>query len=1040
MNTVNKDQQKAADPTASVWVSASAGSGKTKVLTDRVLNLLLLNGAPEKLLCLTFTKTAAAEMANRINNTLKSWAIMPDSELADNIFALTNEEADEETIKKARQLFAKTLETKGGMKIMTIHSFCQSILKRFPLEANVPPYFEVIDESQTKYILKNAFDQILSDPSLQADFDILSKYLDETALQELLQNILSNRSDLLSLKEENLSFDSIFYKLKKKFNLYDYQSENDIILENYSLEEFPLLKEQYLKKDQKEILKKYLDDPLAQRVLETSLAIQNFKNIQLTQSLLHIVFEILTIYQIQKKNQSLLDYDDLILNTKELLEKSFMSAWVLFKLDGGIDHILVDESQDTNPDQWAIIRMLAEEFFAGEGRSDALRTIFAVGDKKQSIYSFQGADPNEFERMRLFFEKKVLDSQNSFKNVPLNLSYRSVQPVLDMVNYLLQNKNAAQGVLNPSEKATHLAFRKESAGLVEIWPPEPAEAKSAKEWQLPIRGQKSVSAMTRLAQKIALRIKKMLDEKEILESKGRPIEAKDILILVQHRGPLMNEIIRCLKEQSIPVTGLDRLILTDHIAVQDLIALLRFVLLPSDDLNLACLLKSPLFNVSEEDLYHLCHLRETHSLWEQVQNNRPDLYAPLSDLLNRADTTAPFEFFSYVLGPLNGRVKFLSRLGIEANEALDEFLTLVMNFENDNVPSLEVFLHWITSEKIEIKRDLEQENLNAVRIMTVHGSKGLQGNIVFLPDTRFVSTKKPNLLFTKEHLPLWFAKADCRTPTTQDLFDALEAAKMDEYRRLLYVALTRACDRLYIGAYENQNKPKEGNWYDLICASLPFAPDEDGIIRLTSAQTAPIKKSEEKKTPPSPISIPEWFYQSAPTESFPPKPLSPSKMVEEEPISDSPLSDNQALALRRGSFLHYLLQYLPEIAPHLRKNVAERIKPDDIEIPEQLYQLLENPQFAPLFSKDSLAEVPIIGSLDNQIISGQIDRMLVRENEVIIVDYKTNQYVPQNADKVPAVYKTQMRTYKQLIKNIFPDKVVKAYLLWLQNITLMEIE
>ena len=1040
MNTVNKDQQKAADPTASVWVSASAGSGKTKVLTDRVLNLLLLNGAPEKLLCLTFTKTAAAEMANRINNTLKSWAIIPDSELADNIFALTNEAPEEETIKKARQLFAKTLETKGGMKIMTIHSFCQSILKRFPLEANVPPYFEVIDESQTKYILKDAFEKVMSDPSLQTDFDILSKYLDENGLQELLQNILSNREDLLSLKEENASFESIFYKLKKKFNLYSYQSENDIILENYSLEEFSLLTKRYLKKDQKEVLKKYLDDPLAQQVLETSLAIQNFKNIQLTQSLLHIVFEILTIYQIQKKNQSLLDYDDLILNTKELLEKSFMSAWVLFKLDGGIDHILVDESQDTNPNQWAIIRMLAEEFFAGEGRSDALRTIFAVGDKKQSIYSFQGADPNEFERMRLFFEKKVLASQNSFQNVPLNLSYRSVQPVLDMVNYLLQNKKAAQGVLNSSEKATHLAFRKESAGLVEIWPTEPAEAKSSNEWQLPIRGQKPLSAMTRLAQKIALRIKKMLDEKEILESKGRPIEANDILILVQHRGPLMNEIIRCLKEQSIPVTGLDRLILTDHIAVQDLIALLRFVLLPTDDLNLACLLKSPLFNVSEEDLYHLCHLRTTHSLWEQVQNNRPDLYIPLSDLLNRADTTAPFEFFAYVLGPLNGRTKFLSRLGMEVNEALDEFLTLVINFEVNNVPSLEVFLHWITSEKIEIKRDLEQKNLNAVRIMTVHGSKGLQGNIVFLPDTRFVSTKKPSLLFTKDHLPLWFAKSDCRTPTTQDLFDALDAAQMDEYRRLLYVAITRACDRLYIGAYENQKKPKEGNWYDLICSSLPFAPDEDGIIRLTSVQTTHIKKSEKKESLSTPINIPEWFYQSAPTESFPPKPLSPSKMAEEEPISDSPISNNQALALRRGSFLHYLLQYLPDIAPHLRKSVAERMKPDDIEIPEQLYQLLKNPQFAAFFSKDSLAEVPIIGSLNDQIISGQIDRMLVRENEVVIIDYKTNQHVPQNVEQVPSIYKTQMRTYKQLIKNIFPDKVVKAYLLWLQNITLMEIE
>lgn len=1041
MSALNKEQQKAADPTASVWVSASAGSGKTKVLTDRVLNLLLLNGTPEKLLCLTFTKTAAAEMANRINNTLKAWAIMSEADLKNNILLLTGEEPDADIIKKARQLFAKTLETKGGMKIMTIHAFCQSILKRFPLEANVPPYFEVIDESQTKYILKNAFDQIMADPSLKKDFDLLSAYLDENALHKLLTNVLSNRESLLRLKEENPNMESIFYKLKKNFNLYDYQTENDIILQKYSLEEFSSLKKKYLKKDGKETLKKYLDDPIAQEVLDISLRIFQLKNIELTKSLLHIAFEILTFYQIQKKTQSLLDYDDLIFYTKELLEKSFMSAWVLFKLDGGIDHILVDESQDTNPNQWAIIRMLAEEFFAGEGRSDALRTIFAVGDKKQSIYSFQGADPNEFERMRLFFEKRVLDSQNEFKNVPLNLSYRSAQPVLDMVNYLLQNPHAACGVLNTSEKAIHLAFRKEAAGLVEIWPPEPAESKAtSSEWQLPFHTQKSLSAMTRLSQKIAGRIKKMLDESEILESKGRPIEPKDILILVQHRGSFMQELIRCLKEQSIPVTGLDRLILTDHIAVQDLIALLRFVLLPTDDLNLACLLKSPLFNMSEEELYCLCAHREKISLWEQVQNFKPDIASTLSDLLNRADTTAPFEFFAYVLGPLNGRTKFLSRLGMEASEALDEFLTLVMNFENNNVPSLETFLHWITSEKIEIKRDLEQENLNAVRIMTVHGSKGLQGNIVFLPDTRFISIKKPDLLFTKEHLPLWFAKAEYRTPTTQDLFDMLEAAKMDEYRRLLYVAVTRACDRLYIAAYENKTKPRAGNWYDLICNSLPFKPDEDGIIRLKSAQTIAPEKKSASFLKNQEISIPDWFYQPAPTESFPSKPLTPSKMDEEEPISDSPLSDNQALALRRGSFLHYLLQYLPEIAPNLRREVAERIKPADIEIPEQLYQLLENPQFSALFSQNSLAEVPIIGRIDNQIISGQIDRMVVKENEILIIDYKTNQSVPLNADAVPRVYKTQMRAYKQLIKNIFPDKVVKTYLLWLQNITLMEIE
>ena len=1040
MNTLNKDQQKAADPTASVWVSASAGSGKTKVLTDRVLNLLLLNGAPEKLLCLTFTKTAAAEMANRINSTLKSWAIIPEDTLKESIFTLTGEEPELETIKKARQLFAKTLEAKGGMKIMTIHGFCQSILKRFPLEAGIPPYFEVIDDSQTNYILKSALDQIMSDLSLKADFSILSRYLNEKGLEELLKNILSNRRDLWRLKEENPNLESVFYKLKKKFNIYDYNTENDVILENFTLEEFPLLMNLYLKKNKKEIFKKYLDDPTAQQVLETSLKLFHFKNIQLTQSLLHIVFEILTVYQIQKQTQSLLDYDDLIFYTKELLEKSFMSAWVLFKLDGGIDHILVDESQDTNPNQWAIIRMLAEEFFAGEGRSDTLRTIFAVGDKKQSIYSFQGADPTEFERMRLFFEKRVIDSQNIFRNVPLNISYRSVQPILDMVNYLLQNKTAAQGILNVSEKATHLAFRKEMAGLVEIWPPEPAEAKKVDEWQLPIRSEKSLSAITRLSQKIALRIKKMLDENEILESKGRPIEPKDILILVQRRGPLMDELIRCLKEQSIPVSGLDRLILTDHIAIQDLIALLRFVLLPNDDLNLACLLKSPLFNLSEDDLYLLCAHRSHHTLWEQVQSQKPDLANTLNDLLNRADTTAPFEFFAYVLGPLNGRQKFLSRLGMEAAEALDEFLTLVMNFEQNNVPSLEVFLHWISAEKIEIKRDLEQESLNAVRIMTIHASKGLQGNIVFLPDTRFVSTKKPNLIFTKEHLPLWVAKADYRTPTIKDLFDTLQISKMEEHHRLLYVAITRACDRLYIAAYENKTEPKSGNWYDLICSSLPFLPDEDGIIRLKSNQKLAPKNTQHYFSTPSEISIPDWFYPPAPTESFPAKPLSPSKMDTEEPIQDSPLSENQALALRRGSFLHYLLQYLPEISPDLRRSVAERIKPADIDIPEQLYQLLEDPHFMPLFSKDSLAEVPLIGQLNGQIIAGQIDRMLIREKEILVIDYKTNQHIPKSADTVPAVYKTQMRTYKQLIKNIFPDKVVKTYLLWLQNITLMEIE
>ncbi len=1042
---INAEQRRASNPLNSVWVAASAGSGKTKVLTDRVLNLLLLYGKPEKLLCLTFTKAAAAEMANRINDTLKLWTVLSDTELADYIEKLNGKKPKTETLNRARQLFAKVLETPGGMKIMTIHSFCQSVLKRFPLEAGITPHFEVIDDNGAKKLIEDAIQLTLTDSNFDAELERLSDYLDESGLVGLFETILTERDKTAALMERYPTPKSFKDSLKKQFNLQSYHSEKDIIFEHFSEEEFEQGRSMYLTQ-KNTVREKFKDNDTAHLVLDILNRYTLFKNIENTVALFSLAFAVLKNYTRLKTVDALLDYDDLIRHTKNLLQRSSMSAWVLYKLDGGIDHILVDEAQDTNPDQWRIIQLLTEEFFAGMGKetSDTVtRTVFAVGDKKQSIFSFQGAEPDEFERMRYYFFDKVIDAQKLFETVPLNLSFRSTRPVLELVNLVLNNPLARAGVALPQEDVEHFAFRDKDAGLVEIWPiEEPTETDEPEPWKQPVERVENPAAVTRLAEKIASHIKKLLDTGEILESQGRPIEPGDFLILVQRRERFIVELVRLLKIYNVPVAGIDRLKLMEHIAIQDLIAMARFVLLPEDDLNLACLLKSPLVRLSEDDLFQVAYNRGAESLWKRVQKFFPDVAERLRVVLNLADTMPVFEFFAYILGPLKGRQQFVARLGVEANEALDEFLNLALSFEQLQTPSLQSFLHWLSDREIEIKRDMEQ-GMNAVRIMTVHASKGLQGNIVFLPDTRRVPGHKDTLFWTKDNLPLWRAKADLNTPVITDIIDADYAEKMDEYRRLLYVALTRAKDRLYVCGWDTSKRSKKdnGNWYDLIVQSIgAIQPDPDGVIRIRSAQerlivsqSVTVASSEET------TALPIYLTQPAPVEPTPPHPLMPSKPVLQEVQTDSPLTPNQEEAMRRGTHLHKLLQYLPDIAPSERRAVTATLTPPDISVPDTLFDIFDVPAFKAVFGPGSLAEVPVVGVLDGRVISGQVDRLVITEKEVLIIDFKTNRHVPITREKVPLVYVNQMETYKALLKKIFPDKMVKAYLLWTESLTWIEI-
>ncbi|MDD3668708.1 MAG: UvrD-helicase domain-containing protein [Alphaproteobacteria bacterium] len=1040
--TIIADQRRASNPQASVWVSASAGSGKTKVLTDRVLHLLLTTGRPDKLLCLTFTKAAAAEMENRIGQTLKNWVIRTDAELAREIEALTAEEPSPEQITLARQLFTRVLEVPGGMKIMTIHSFCQSILQRFPLEAGVPPNFDVIDDIAAKALLSDVFQKTLNKKAFQPDIAALAPHITERQLIDILTELFGS-PNWQELTEQH-SLETILHRIETFLGVARDETPESIVAAHFAGRDWEELKREYLTQ-QEEIRSVKKEDPAAQLVFQTNERLKELTICRSTATLLRVAFDVLRDYALLKRTRAVLDYADLIQHTLRLLDKSDMSAWVLFKLDGGLDHILVDEAQDTNPHQWRIIRKLAEEFFAGEGRSDTLRTLFAVGDKKQSIYSFQGADPSEFERMRQFFERRVRESQNAFENVPLNVSFRSTEPVLRAVNAVLKSERGRIGVLAQNEEAEHAAYRAQDGGLVEIWDPEIApKTEPPAPWKPPVERVAQPSAISTLAAKIADTIRRMLDSGEVLASQNRPVRAGDFMILVQRRKDLANEIIRALKDRNIPVAGIDRLVLTGHLAIQDLIAAAQFVLSPYDDLNLACLLKSPLIGLGEEELYDLAQGR-TASLWAAVRDKNADAVRRLKDLIRLARTHPTFEFFASILGTMNGRAQFAERMGDEVNEALDEFLTLLLHFEQSEIATLPCFLNWIQSQDIEIKRDLDQSNADCVRLMTVHGSKGLQGNIVFLPETQTRAPKKPNLIYLDKEIPLWLPNASFRTARLAGLYDALAREQEAENHRLLYVAMTRARDRLYICGVQKERSEKtsvvDNGWHgiirDAVEQHIPDIRFKDGVWRLEKRQEKMPEQTPAETAPTMPpAALPSWATTPAPVEKHPGKPLSPSQIGSDDPCADSILAPGLDSALRRGTFIHRMLQYLPTLPPEKRAAVFRRMKPADLDVPDTLPDIFTHPSLPDIFGPGSMAEVPIVGVWNNKAISGQVDRLVVRENQVIVLDYKTNRIVPK---RMPQSYKMQLGIYKHLLGRIFPDKMVKAYILWTEDFSLTEV-
>ncbi|MBT3789595.1 MAG: double-strand break repair helicase AddA [Alphaproteobacteria bacterium] len=1107
-------QRVASNPQVSSWVSASAGTGKTRVLTDRVLRLMLAGAAPGKILCLTFTKAAAAEMANRLNSRLAEWAMMDDQKLSASLFDLSGQEPDGEIRAVARGLFARVLDVPGGLKIQTIHAFCQSLLGRFPLEAGLAPHFKVMDERTAAEMQREARDAMLraarQDPALSDALMLVTAQSNEDDFGKLLSSLASERRRLAQLFSVTGGLEQSVTRVRQHLGLENTETRDSIlqaacdqsafdfdglmgasealkqgsktdvarseILTNWlkeaasRVDDFGAYSTLYVtQKGQKRAkmstksvqnVLPEIDDILIQEadrvigILErlTALAIA-----EATAALLALGAAMLAFYDQIKRQNVRLDYDDLVLLTRDLLSRSDAAAWVLYKLDEGLDHVLVDEAQDTNPDQWAVIAALVSEFFTGEGARQINRTMFAVGDVKQSIYGFQRADPANFVTWKTRFGKTVLDVDRLWRPVNLAVSFRSTQAVLDVVDDVFGSEATRNGLVFGEGEVKHFSHRNGQAGRVELWPAlQPPETDQEEEWALPVKQYQVLSASHRLALDIANRIRNWIDSGEILESRARGIRPGDIMVLVQRRTDFVTDLVSALKTLGVAVAGTDRMVLADQLPVKDLMAVARFVLLPEDDLTCAEVLKGPFCNLDDDDLFALAHERQG-TLWHELQtrvSENQDWQAAeafLATLMGRADFVPPYEFFARLLGAMGGRRRLLARLGSEINDPVDEFLALAQTYEQNRVPSLQGFLHWLAAGESEVKRDPELLR-DEVRVMTVHGAKGLQAPVVILPDTIRVPRKDDPLMWapandgTAElHLLLWPGKAGANEPVTRELREAARERRDQEYRRLLYVALTRAEDRLYVGGWDTRNKRQAGCWYDLVEQAMQHqgvsVEVEQGTVWVHHGDQHEAPDSlEDEKAAAKPVSaLPIWAGTTAPPEPTPPRPLAPSRPDGEEPPVRSPLAEDDMSRFQRGRLIHRLLQTLPDLPESARaeaanrflENPAHRLEPENREkIATEALDILQHPEFAAIFGPDSRAEVAIAGVLGEHVISGQVDRLLVEADQILVIDYKTNRPPPTSEATVSPVYLRQMAVYRAALQQIYPEKSVRCALLW----------
>ena len=1116
LQPLTDDQAHGAAPPDHAWVSASAGTGKTQVLTARVLRLLLGGAVPERILCLTFTKAAAAEMQGRIFDRLAAWATADDAALRHDLEAI-RAETDAETCTRARQLFARVLEARGGLNVQTLHGYAQSLLASFPLEAGIAPGFAALDDRSALNLRGRVLAESIEAAALAGDTGFahdlaeISIASGEMRLAAIAATLVRHYEAISQLGVP-MGFEA---QLRRKFGLPTDGSSADVLgamvaeLDHLGLrrlakvyaddggkqadekgetlfwwldlalhaqvEHFSALHRVFHKLDGKPFATLVPGgkraDPhhvsQAARLCEAIGAVHDCKvlfDVAATAARhLRVGARLGGAYADHKRRAGVIDYDDMIARTARLLTQAGMGDWVRYKLDRRIDHLLVDEAQDTNADQWAIVGALTDEFFDGEGARDVHRTLFVVGDFKQAIFSFQGSDPHVFNDNRDIFQGKAADALLGWRDVPLSASFRSVPAVLEVVDAVVEELGA-QAFGRPDPIPAHVAARGDLPGSVTLWPPLAPEVADEEADEVAWLPKAQVQMAHRLAQQIAAWLDP--DAPLMLPARGRAVQPQDILVLVRSRGEFVGALVAALHDLNVPVAGVDRLRLTAPLAVQDCLALIRFALQPGDDLTCAALLTSPFLGWDQDALFALAHRRKG-SLWSALREAGSPAAKWLGEVLALADFTAPYEFLETILsGPLQGRRKLLQRLGGEAREAVAALLAQALAFEAANAPSLQGFLSWVEADDVDLKRDPEAP-VDAVRILTVHAAKGLQAPVVVLADATAAQQAESGGHVMLElgdppvEVPVFHGGKAGRLGPIETRAEAADADRAAEHWRLLYVALTRAEDLLFVGgalprARIATSEPKlpEDSWYAHVERAVvdKWDPADEpdalwGSVRRHRAGSAPPVLDAAPAEAIPVAALPAWALVQATPEVRPPQPLSPSAIAADD-IAQPPPGPAALAAARRGQLLHTLFERLPGVASEDRARVGAawlaRIAPELDEVTratllDTALSIIEAPRFAALFGPDALAEAPIAATVGATVIAGKVDRLLIEADRVQLIDFKTGLKVPATADEAAPYHLRQMAAYVAALARILPTKRVDAALLYTATATLIEL-
>jgi ATP-dependent helicase/nuclease subunit A len=1139
---VRDTQARASDPQASAFVSANAGSGKTHVLVQRVIRLLLSDVAPEKILCITFTKAAAANMAERVFTTLGHWITLDDAELDAAIVEAGLPSPNAKLRLRARELFACALETPGGLKVQTIHALCTRLLQQFPFEANVPARFSVLDDRDQTEMMERANLAVLLDASREPDsaagraLNIAMASAADVTFKDVVREACLSRDHFMAWTDAAGHADTAAAQLSAALDVDPHDRIEDVeqaIVDGPNLARSEWLSvaatldtgsksdsdqairlraalassgasqvDEYLsvfltdadRTPRKSVLtRKFVDNnPALARRIESEIArlgplIEKRRTVTTrdrSQALLYIATAAAANYRREKRERGLLDFDDLIDKTLAMLDGG-AAGWVHYKLDRGVDHVLIDEAQDTSPRQWDIVEHILSEFTSGAGARDGVtRTVFAVGDEKQSIFSFQGAAPREFDTRRRALKKKFEDAGLKFDPLTFTYSFRSGPAILQSVDHVFRDPAIYRSIHSPdSGYPVHNWLEDSGPGVIDLWELQQPDGRQDLEgWRAPFDAVSETSPEVKLARRIQAEIKSLIGQGTMTGSRGnrRPLRYGDMLVLVRRRGNAFDAVIQALKHGDIPVAGADRLKLTEHIAIIDLMNLADALLLPQDDLALAVALKSPLFGLDDDDLFALAWERK--GSLRQALGQRATASDQLRTALRRFEACerrfaveTPFAFYAWLLGGDGGRSRILKRLGHEATDALDEFLELALGYERKAPASLQGFMAWLRAADTDVKRDMEISR-NEVRVMTVHGAKGLEAPVVFVVDTttspsdtqrlRLIHLPQAGAAANPRQVVVWAGRKADDPASVAAARAAMLGDTEDEYRRLLYVAMTRAADRLIVGGCMpgNMRTIRPASWYDLIDKGLSHSG-----LELTEFETAGGKvkryfRPEDAAAPATgatapasvaPIALPSWLHDPAPPDAPADNLLRPSDPAENDGhrIRTGESAADRARALQRGTLVHRLLQSLPDIAAerrpeaalrYLGRNAGDWTEGEREALAGSVLALIDNPLFAEVFATGSRAEVSIVGRLERSghspaLVSGQIDRLAVTPKAVLIVDFKTNHAPPIRAAEAPAAYVRQLALYRAVLAKLYPERPIRAALLWTESAELMEI-